>query len=200
MSIMGRRDYAKMAAKAGGFFWLPCPSCGTEFGGHEWYSVNGHFSDIPSETYTPSRGGSCDGICLDCTSTGVGCRAHAAIGSYHTGCEFVSVPGYQPQPRVERYSISYLPEDHDAYDMFVVYVERRSKDSWAVTRGGCYCYSRDGKWDYESVPSERTEEWLAAHRWGVLSDAFEAARSAPFFLRVNGYTLDGILSNDSSVE
>ena len=26
----------RIIAWAGGFFWLPCPRCGREFGGHEW--------------------------------------------------------------------------------------------------------------------------------------------------------------------
>ena len=30
------RDTAKAYAETNGYFWLPCPRCGTEFGGHEW--------------------------------------------------------------------------------------------------------------------------------------------------------------------
>ncbi len=26
----------RLRARAGGYFWLPCPMCGESFGGHEW--------------------------------------------------------------------------------------------------------------------------------------------------------------------
>lgn len=26
----------RLRALLGGYFWLPCPLCGTRFGGHEW--------------------------------------------------------------------------------------------------------------------------------------------------------------------
>lgn len=43
-----------------GFFWLPCPLCGREFGGHEWGK------SIPN----PARGPfSSIGICSQCSQT-----------------------------------------------------------------------------------------------------------------------------------
>lgn len=42
-----------------GYFWLPCPLCGQEFGGHEWRSDLRH--DIPTDR--PHVG---KGVCPDC--------------------------------------------------------------------------------------------------------------------------------------
>jgi hypothetical protein len=52
-----------------GYFWLPCPVCGNEFGGHEWRRVDGrpdsiHLPGDPSSTRT--------GICPRCTRAGRG--------------------------------------------------------------------------------------------------------------------------------
>lgn len=50
---------------------------------------------------------------------------------------------------------------------------------WAVRRAGmALCVGRDGAWALEPMPSARTDEWLAAHRWGHLGDALAAARAA----------------------
>jgi hypothetical protein len=97
-TVRRNRALAKMAATLGGFFWMPCPACGVEFGGHEWGDVNGHFADRPENVRRVTDGrivsftGS--GICPDCTEKGVGCRAHAEIGRFHVGCEFA-----QPKER-----------------------------------------------------------------------------------------------------
>lgn len=54
-------------ATAFGYFWLPCPLCGDEFGGHEWRTVRGLHSSIPGD-----RPGSGRGICPRCTGAGRG--------------------------------------------------------------------------------------------------------------------------------
>jgi hypothetical protein len=50
-----------------GYFWLPCPVCGRQVGGHEWRSVNGKPASIP-------RGGPGirRGICPVCAYEGRG--------------------------------------------------------------------------------------------------------------------------------
>ena len=73
-------------------------------------------------------------------------------------------------------------------------VEHRGEERWAVTNLG-RCLNRYGIWDSEPLPSSRTEEWLAAHRfsrdealtlarlyapdvtWNGMSAAYLAARS-----------------------
>lgn len=57
------RTYAHVA----GYFWLPCPLCGQEFGGHEWRDIDGKRSSIPT-----GRRGISEGICPDCTRAGRG--------------------------------------------------------------------------------------------------------------------------------
>jgi hypothetical protein len=51
-----------------GYFWLPCPLCGQEFGGHEWRDIDGKSSSIPVDGQ-PGRGRA---ICPDCTRAGKG--------------------------------------------------------------------------------------------------------------------------------
>lgn len=93
MSVMQvNREIAKLAARSGGFFWLPCPLCRQEFGGHEWTDVNGHESSIPTDWKTDEAGvvelETSTGICPDCTAKGLGCKAHIEVGfSPHEGCE-----------------------------------------------------------------------------------------------------------------
>ncbi len=60
------RQANKFYANTFGYFWLPCPVCGQEFGGHEWSDVG----DMPSSfPIGPSKG---RGMCTDCTRDGFG--------------------------------------------------------------------------------------------------------------------------------
>lgn len=59
------RTLNRMLAFLGGYFWLPCPSCGQHFGGHEWGWTNGMPDSIDGK-----------GICSDC--------AKARKGNYPT--------------------------------------------------------------------------------------------------------------------
>ena len=54
-----RRIVHKRFAEVMGYFWLPCPLCGEEFGGHEW--GNSEWDSIP--TSDPSVR---EGICSNC--------------------------------------------------------------------------------------------------------------------------------------
>lgn len=61
-------------AQTCGFFWQPCPLCGSEFGGHEWRDIDGKPATIPD----PDRPGPDNGgyrgtaICPACTRAGRG--------------------------------------------------------------------------------------------------------------------------------
>jgi len=46
----------KIYADLCGYFWLPCPICGKNFGGHEWKSGNTLMENISEGT----------GVCPDC--------------------------------------------------------------------------------------------------------------------------------------
>lgn len=72
---MKNRLYNMLYAKYNHYFWLPCPSCGNKFGGHEWRTDLFHENSIPTEL---THGGSrATGICPDCARDGVGDRAWA---------------------------------------------------------------------------------------------------------------------------
>jgi hypothetical protein len=71
--------------------------------------------------------------------------------------------------------------------MFALTVERTAPDRWAVRRGQ-RCLNADGGWDWESIPSERTDEWLAEHRFDE-STALALARDAAPKVTVNGWTV-----------
>lgn len=67
--IPGRWRKAHQAyASAMGFFWLPCPLCGTMSGGHEWRDIDGKPSSVPDL----DRPGMFHGICPACTRAGAG--------------------------------------------------------------------------------------------------------------------------------
>lgn len=69
MSILPRWVH-RACAFVGGYFWLPCPLCGDEFGGHEWRDRDGR----PSGINVPGEPGSQRGICPRCTRAGLGDR------------------------------------------------------------------------------------------------------------------------------
>lgn len=64
---MRLRTLNKVYAAVAGYFWLPCPLCEKEFGGHEWRDIDGKASSIPA-----AAGGNRVGICPDCTKAGKG--------------------------------------------------------------------------------------------------------------------------------
>ena len=95
--------------------------------------------------------------------------------------------GQEPGPRVRatRYEVSLLPEDDLNYPLYVIAVETRSASLWAVVRHR-QCLGTDGEWSWESIPSEREDEWLAAHRFDQETAIRLATEAAP------GVTVNGI--------
>lgn len=63
--------WRRWRATFGGYFWLPCPLCGTHFGGHEWKDYDGKCSLIPHPDH-PIGFGHGRGICPACTTEGRG--------------------------------------------------------------------------------------------------------------------------------
>lgn len=98
--------------------------------------------------------------------------------------------------RVAAYTINALPEDHDAAHHFEIRVEYRGDGMWAVTRWR-ECLSADGTWDHEPLPSSRTDDWLAAHRF-TEADAVRLAKQAAMAVRVNGSTAEDLLHGTRS--
>ncbi|RCH70507.1 hypothetical protein DT019_03180 [Streptomyces sp. SDr-06] len=93
-----------------------------------------------------------------------------------------------PEPIVQatRYEVSLLPEDNINRRHFTITVEWRGDDRWAVCRFH-ECLGKDGAWEYEPRPSERDDDWVEAHRFG-LDSALALAKQAAPDLVVNGHT------------
>ena len=67
---MKHRAANKVIANTLGYYWLPCPVCGQEFGGHEHRSIpNGIVASIPAPD-GPQGLSLC--ICPDCAHAGRG--------------------------------------------------------------------------------------------------------------------------------
>ena len=96
-------------------------------------------------------------------------------------------PG-QPEPTVQatRYEVSLLPEGDVNRLLYTINVEYRGGDRWAVVRHR-QCMNALGEWSWESVPSEREDEWLAEHRFD-LDAALRLAKEHAPKVTVNGRT------------
>jgi hypothetical protein len=102
-----------------------------------------------------------------------------------------------PEPTVQatRYVVSHFqPDDHEGA-VFNLSVEYRGRGLWAVVRMGS-CLDSDGTWSYESIPSERTDEWLAGHRFD-LDTALKLAKKAAPHITVNGFTVADALAMEA---
>jgi hypothetical protein len=85
-----------------------------------------------------------------------------------------------------RYEVSLFPEGDINRPVFTINVEDRGHDRWAVVRHR-QCLNAEGEWSWESIPSEREDEWLATHRFD-LDTAQQLAKQAAPHLTVNGLT------------
>ncbi|MFE7233961.1 hypothetical protein ACFVAF_25490 [Streptomyces sp. NPDC057596] len=94
----------------------------------------------------------------------------------------------QPEPTVQAtsYEVSLLPEGDVNRLVFTLKVEYRGDGRWAVVRHR-QCVNAAGEWSWESVPSEREDEWLAAHRFD-LETALKLAKEHAPKVMVNGMT------------
>lgn len=90
------------------------------------------------------------------------------------------------------YTVTCLPGETPDRSSWNITVEYRGRGLWAVTRWK-NCLGRDGEWDYEHIPSEREDEWLAEHRF-PLEEALELAKAAAPHVVVNGMTPADVLA------
>lgn len=97
-----------------------------------------------------------------------------------------------PEVRPTRYEVSCIPPDDINARGFTLTVEYRGRDLWAVLNNP-FCLSRDGEWDYEMRPSEREDDWLAAHRFD-LDTALKLAREHAPEMTCNGWTVADALA------
>jgi hypothetical protein len=96
------------------------------------------------------------------------------------------------QVRVTEYAVCALPEGDINASHFTIKVAYRGDGRWAVLRHG-RCLGSDGEWDYESIPSEREDEWLATHRFDEDTALRLAAEQVPH-IKVNGWTVADALA------
>jgi hypothetical protein len=100
------------------------------------------------------------------------------------------------KPIVTAYQVCAVPEDEAGnYLSFVITVERaHHTGTWAIRRMH-RCLSVDGTWDWESLPSGRTDEWLAEHRFDLDTALRLAVEAAPN-IKVNGFTVADMEERD----
>lgn len=99
-----------------------------------------------------------------------------------------------PVVRVVKHHVNCLPETVDSAHLWGVDVEYRGSGRWAVTRHG-RCLSFSGEWDYESIPSERGDEWLEDHRFSM-DEALDLAKKHAPLTRVNGYSVADVIEQE----
>lgn len=101
--------------------------------------------------------------------------------------------------RPTQYVVSAVPEDlcMDYYAWNIEVDWRGPGDLWAVKRFS-QCLGSDGLWDYESIPSERTDEWKRTHRF-PLAEALRLAHEAAPSVVVNGITPADLLAKYGAV-
>lgn len=94
----------------------------------------------------------------------------------------------EPSVRATNYVVTAEPDwDHPDADMWTIEVSYRGNDTWGVyhrTR----CLGANGEWSWESIPTERREEWIAEHRFG-LDTALRLAKEQALLVTVGGLTV-----------
>ena len=104
--------------------------------------------------------------------------------------------------RATRYEVSLLHEDDINAHLYAVAIESRGHNGgpelWAVTWMG-RCLDAHGAWDYEPIPSSRTDDWLAEHRFDFQT-ALRLARQAAPGVTVNGTTAAQIAARQAGWE
>lgn len=91
-----------------------------------------------------------------------------------------------PEVRVTAYEVSCLPQDSVNNAAWALKVKYRGHGKWAVLKLS-QCLAADGKWDYEHIPGERSDEWLAEHRFD-LDTALRLAQEAAPHVVISGMT------------
>lgn len=94
--------------------------------------------------------------------------------------------------RVTEVSYCALPEDDINAMQVTVQVQWRGGGRYAVIHRSM-CLSADGEWDYESIPSERTDEWKVAHRFSY-EEACSLAEKAALTVTCNGLNAEALLA------
>jgi hypothetical protein len=86
------------------------------------------------------------------------------------------------------YTVCAVPETVEEWEIFAITVERTAPGRWAIRRRS-RCLDRDGAWVHESIPSERSDDFLERCRFD-LDTALDMARQVAPTLRSNGITAE----------
>lgn len=86
-----------------------------------------------------------------------------------------------------------LPEDNINHGSYSVTVTWRGGEQYAVKRHS-QCLGADGTWDYEPSSSDRTDEWIAEHRFDY-DTACRLAAEACQHITVNNLTVADALAH-----
>jgi hypothetical protein len=87
------------------------------------------------------------------------------------------------------YTVCAVPQSVRDWEIFALSVEQTAPDRWAIRKGRRRCLNRDGELEWESIPSEREDEFLERCRFG-LDEALTLARRVAPTLRSNGITAE----------
>lgn len=93
-----------------------------------------------------------------------------------------------------QYLVTGLPDGDPDSQVWSLTIEWRGPgpDSWAVMHHA-YCLSKGGKWDYEPLPSSRTDAFIKRHRFTLAAAEHAARRELPKLI-INGLRIqDGKL-------
>lgn len=105
---------------------------------------------------------------------------------------------------VTEWRVSALPLDHQAGRYLAVWVQWRGGDRYCVSiaqdQHPNKVWSRsENDWVWESIPSERSDEFIADTRFS-LSEALDIARRIAPNVQVNGLNAADILARDAERE
>jgi hypothetical protein len=92
--------------------------------------------------------------------------------------------------------MSCLPESHDDCPAYTVRVAYRGNGLYAVEHMR-WCYDANYQRDYNRVPDEGGEEWLARYRFNFTTALLVAQRVAHLLI-VNGRTAEQLLKEGQS--
>lgn len=99
------------------------------------------------------------------------------------------------QREVTEVTYSCLPDDHIDRDIWHVKVQSRGRGMFAVVTRSL-CLSKAGTWDYEPLPSSRTDAWRKRYRF-TFDEACRLAEEWAPKLTVNGLTALDVLARRS---
>lgn len=96
-----------------------------------------------------------------------------------------------------KYEVTAYPLRDELRRHFTITVEWRSPDRWAVCNRMGECWNRRTKtWDYESMPSSRTDAFKRTHRF-PLDEAIEIAKKIAPTLGIMSWTMDQIIRRNN---